>query len=219
MKFKPLFCALLMTLTPLLVKAGPLIVIGTPGDSLLATPTGPIPYLDSLLLTFANLTPGTFNPATYASQGVTIASPDGLIVEPFSTQSNPNFLFDDSADGTADITIGLDFGTEAIGVGIADSDNPVDIALQPLGLGGVDLGTPFGVTISETTVNPGNGYFVVQDASSDIYGLQITETNSGPDYSGLAIADVQVVPEPSSFIMLLTGGAIVIGSYKLRKRT
>jgi len=93
-------------------------------------------------------------------------------VEPYSTQSNPNFLFDNSAAGGANVTIGLASGAEAIGVGIADSDDiggtpgdPVDITLQALGAGGLDLGTAFTINIPENTVNPGNGYYVVEDTT------------------------------------------------------
>jgi hypothetical protein len=210
----------LLLLTPLIAQAIPVLVAGTPGNSQLATPTGPSPNLGSLLLSFSELTPfSTFSPSTYASRGVTISSPDGLIVEPFSTQSNPNFLFDNSPNGSANITISLAFGTAAIGVGIADSDSPTNIELQALGAGGVDLGSPFSVTIPETTVNPGNGYFVVEDTTADIHGLQITQTDSGADYSGLAIADVQaVVPEPSSFL-LVPGALAIIGFWRLRKKS
>jgi hypothetical protein len=210
-----------MLVIPLLVQADTLtLVTGTPGDDLLATPTGPSPNFGDVLLTFSTLTDGT----TYTTadplvqDGVTISSPDGLTVEPYSTQSNPNFLFDDSSDGSADITISLANGVGAIAVGIADSDSPANIELQVLGAGGVDLGSPFAVTIPETTVNPGNGYFAVEDTNPNIYGLRITETDSGPDYSGLAIADVQVTPEPSSLPFLAGGIMAIFGFYRLRKK-
>jgi hypothetical protein len=220
LKFNLTLFGWLLLLTPLIAHAD-MLVVGTPGNSMLATPSGPSPNLGGILLTFSTLTPfSTFNPSTYAAaDGVTISSPDGLIVEPYSTQSNPNFLFDNSPHGTANITISLNFATSAIGVGIADSDSPTNIVLQALGAGGVNLGSAFNVTIPENTVNPGNGYFVVEDTSIDIRGLQITQTDSGANYSGLAIADVQVaqVPEPSSFL-LLTGVLAIIGSCRLRKR-
>jgi hypothetical protein len=210
-------CSCLLLLTPLLAQADSLIV-GTPGDDLLATPSGPSPNLGGTLLTFANLAPdSTFNPTTYASEGITISSPDGLIVLPYSTQSNPNYLFDNSTSGTANITISLTYGVAAIGVGIADSDSPTNIMLQALGAGGVDLGSAFAVTIPENTVNPGNGYYVVEDTTADIHGLQITETDGGANYSGLAIADVQIAPEPSSWV-LMAGGLSLIGLYRLLKR-
>jgi hypothetical protein len=211
-------CSCFLFLTPLLVQADSLIV-GTPGNAQLATPTGPSPNLGGTLLTFSNLSPfSTFNPSTYASEGITISSPDGLVVLPYSTQTNPpNELFDNSSNGTANITISLTYGVNAIGVGIADSDSPVNIMLQALGAGGADLGSAFAVTIPENTVNPGNGYFVVEDTTADIRGLQITETMGGPTYSGLAIADVQVAPEPSSWV-LLAGGLAMIGFYRLLKR-
>lgn len=218
MKFNVPLCSCILLLTPVIGQANPVLAVGTPGNSILATPTGPSPNLGGLLLSFSELTPfSTFNPSTYASRGVTISSPDGLLVEPFSTQSNPNFLFDNSPNGTANITISLAFGTNAIGVGIADSDSPVNIMLQPLGAGGVNLGSAFGVTIPQTTVNPGNGYFVVEDTTADIQGLRITQTISGATYSGLAIANVQVVPEPSGFL-LMAGAMAIIGSWRLRKR-
>jgi hypothetical protein len=154
-------------------------------------------------------------------------------VEPYSTQSNPNFLFDNGAggdgDGTANITIGVTAGVVAIGVGIADSDTiggqpeptdpPVNIQLQPLGSGGSDLGPAFTVTIPENTVNAGNGYFVVEDTTPGLFGLQIIQNSFSSETlnSGLAIADVQVSPEPSTFLLLI-GGVAIIGSYRLRKK-
>lgn len=209
----------LLLLTPLIIaKADTLTLItGTPGDDLLATPSGPSPLLGGPLLTFSTLTPfSTFS--TYSSEGITIASPDGLVVEPYSTQSNPNFLFDNSSDGTADITISLASANEAIGVGIADSDAPANIMLQALGAGDTNLGSPFSVTIPENTVNPGNGYFVLADSSRSLWGLQITETDFGPTYSGLAIADVQVAPEPSSIPVLIGGMVAIFGASRLRKK-
>lgn len=220
MKLNPLLYTALMLLSPLAVLADPVLVIGTPGDDLLSTPTGPSPNLNGLLLTFSSLTDG----ATYTTSspliqdGVTISSPDGLSVEPFSTQSNPNFLVDDSSLGTANITIGLPFGTSGIGVGIADSDSPANIELQALGSGGVDLGPPFGVTIPETTVNPGNGYFAVEDNTADIFGLQITQSDASAFNSGLAIADVQVAPEPSTLPLVAAAIMAIIGISLLRKR-
>ncbi|HEY6341984.1 MAG TPA: PEP-CTERM sorting domain-containing protein [Bryobacteraceae bacterium] len=218
MKIHLPLCSCLLLLTPLIAQADSLIV-GTPGDALLATPSGPSPNFGGTLLTFSNLTPfSTFNPSTYASEGITISSPDGLLVLPYSTQTNPpNELFDNSSNGTANFTISLASGTTGIGVGIADSDSLVNIVLQALGAGGVDLGSAFAVTIPETTVNPGNGYFVVEDTTADIRGLQITQTIGSSNYSGLAIADVQVAPEPSSWV-LLAGGLAMIGFYRLLKR-
>jgi PEP-CTERM motif len=218
MKFNLSLWGCFLLLAPLIAHADVVLVTGTPGDSLLAAPTGPSPNLHQTLLTFSTLTPfSTFTPSTYAAEGVTISSPDGLIVEPYSTQSVPNYLFDNSSDGTADITISLSQAAIAIGVGIADSDSPANIQLQPLGAGDTDLGSPFAVTIPETTINPGNGYFVVEDTAATLFGLQITETDSGSNYSGLAIADVQTaVPEPSS-LWLLAGAIGILGFCRLRK--
>jgi hypothetical protein len=208
----------LLLLAPLIASADTVLVTGTPGDSMLATPAGPSPDLHGVLLTFSELTPfSTFNPTTYASEGITISSPYSLIVEPYSTQSNPNFLFDNGPAGTADITISLAKANSQIGVGIADSDSPANIMLQPLGAGGVDLGSPFSVTIPENTVNPGNGYYVVADSLPTLFGLRITETDSGPTYSGLAIANVQTAPEPSTF-PLLAGALTILGVWRMRKR-
>lgn len=216
MKFNLPLCSFLLLLAPFIAQAD-MLITGTPGDDLLATPTGPIPNLGGILLTFSTLTDGTvFN--TYTSQGVTISSPDGLEVEPYSTQSNPNFLVDLGSNGQQDLgnantTISVSSGVNAIGVGIADSDTGANIMLQALGAGGVDLGSPFAVTITESGPNPGNGYFVVADTTADIYGLQITETNI-TDQSGLAIADVQVVPELPSWLLLAVAMAMM-GSYRL----
>jgi hypothetical protein len=209
----------LMLITAVMIQASPVLIVGTPADSQLATPTGPSPTLGNLI-NFDSLTPfATFNPSTYASEGVTsISSPDGLLVLPYSTQSYPNELFDESTDGTADITIDLATGASAIGIGIADSD-PVTIDLQALGAGGVDLGSVFAETISESSNNPGNGYFLLEDTSPDIYGLVITQPVGSANYSGLAIDDLQTspVPEPSSYLLLVTGLAL-FGYFRLRQK-
>jgi hypothetical protein len=229
---KPLLCTSLVILTPLLVRAGTVsLVTGTPADYLAAAPTNtPSPNLGGVLLSFSTLTDFTTF-STLTQNGVTISSPDTLTVEPFSTQSNPNYLYDNGAggdgDGTANITISVAGGVGAIGVGIADSDTiggeptdpPVNIELQPLGAGLVDLGSAFTVTIPENTVNAGNGYFVVDDTTPGLFGLQIIQESFSSETlnSGLAIADVQVSPEPSTFLLLI-GGAAIIGSYRLRKK-
>ena len=225
MKLKPLLYTSLLLMTALAVQASPVLILGTPGDDLLATPTGPSPNLGGLLFTFSSLTPfSTFNPTTYASasQGVTISSPDGLLVLPFSTQSNPNYLFDNSTEGTADITISAAGGAGAIGVGIADSDDPINVVLEALGAGNSDLGT-FNVTTDVVNAesegpNPGNTYFVVKDTTPDIYGLVITQTDASELNSGLAIADVQVTPEPSSLAFMVAGILAIVGCSRLRKR-
>ena len=209
-------CASLLLLTPLISHASPVLMAGTPGNSLLATPTGPSPNLHGVLINFDNLTPFSTLPSDTAS-GVTISSPDGFVAEPFSTQSFPIELFDNSSNGTANTTITVAGGVSAIGVGIADSD-PVTITLQALGAGGVALGSSFAVTIPENTVNPGNGYFVVQDTTADIFGLHITQSVGSANFSGLAIDDVQdPTPEPSTFL-LVAAGALLIASSRVRKR-
>src|SRR5215469_9969192 len=83
------------------VNAAPILIIGTPANSYLNTPTQASPQF-AAVINFDSLTPGsTFDPATYAAQGVTISSPEGLIVQPFSAQTFPNELFDNSSNGTA----------------------------------------------------------------------------------------------------------------------
>jgi F0F1-type ATP synthase membrane subunit c/vacuolar-type H+-ATPase subunit K len=78
-------------------------------------------------------------------------------VDPFSTQSGPNELFDNSSDGTADITVALTSGISAIGIGIADSD-AVSITLQALAQNGSNLGSPFTIPLSTTegAINTGD---------------------------------------------------------------
>jgi len=93
------------------------------------------------LFNFDDLTPNsTFSPAQYSAQEISIASPEGLEVAPFSTQSSLNELFDKSADGSANITIGTP-ATSQLGIGIADSGG-VTIKLQPLSASGASLGSP-----------------------------------------------------------------------------
>jgi hypothetical protein len=170
------------------------------------------------LLNFGSLTPfTTFSPSTFSAQGVTISSPDGLTVEPFSEQTFENFLFDSSADGSANISIGLANGAEAIGVGIADSD-PVTITLEAVGKSGNDLGS-FNVTLPTNGLLAGNGYFVVEDSTPDIFGLDITQPTGNANFSGLALATVAETPtpEPSSSLFLAAGLA-AFGFFRLRKR-
>ena len=135
----PLYCACLL-FTATVVRADTL-TVGTPANSLLATPTGPSPNLGGTLINFDNLTAFATFPSFTAS-GVTISSPDGLEVLPFSTQSSPMELFDNSSDGTANLTISVTSGVTAIGVGIADSD-PVSVTLQALNAQGMPFGTAF----------------------------------------------------------------------------
>jgi hypothetical protein len=194
------------------------LTVGTPGDSLLSTPSKPSPILGGTFLNFDSLTPFA-SYSSYSASGITISSPDGLLVLPYSTQSGPNELFDNSAAGSADILVSLAYGVYGIGIGIADSD-PVTISIQALGMGGVHLGSAFleNLATTESSVNTGNGYYVVKDTTPDIYGLLITETVSNANYSGLAIDDVQITPtpEPSSLALLATGLA-ALGSAGLKK--
>lgn len=201
-------------------NAAPVLGTGTAGNA--ALKTGPSPSFGEIF-NFDSLTANsTFSPTTYAAQGVNISSPDGLVVLPYSTQSGPNFLFDNSAAGSANILIKT-FGVSEIGVGIADSDVnasnvPVTISLQALNSSGVGFGSIFNVTLTDTGINPGNGYFTLSDSTADIYGLQILQSVSNASlYSGLAIDDVQVAPEPSTWA-LLGAGALLAGVTRLRKR-
>ena len=212
----------LLLLTCAIAQAAPVLILGTPSNSYNSPPIlKPSPNLGGVLLNFDSLTAlTTFS--TYSSGGIAISSPDGLAVYPYSTQSGPNELFDNSPNGSADTFITLSQGSSYLGVGIADSDiipasgNPVTITLQPLTKTGADLGSAFNVTIPETGSNPGNGYFVVEDTTSDIFGLQITQPVGNGNYSGLAIDDVQAVPEPSS-LLLVAGGVAILGLFRLRK--
>jgi hypothetical protein len=216
LKLIPLsLCSSILLLTCALAQADPVLIVGTPADSFLATPTSASPNLGGVKINFDSLTPFTTYSA-YTSQGVSISSPDGLEVLPFSTQSAPNELFDTSAAGSANITVNYAQGVTAIGVGIADSD-PVTIFLQALNAGDTAFGSLFSITIPETGTNSGNAYYVIEDTTPDIHGLQITQPLSNANFSGLAIDDVQVAPEPSSFV-LLTAGIACLGSLRLRKR-
>ena len=200
------------------LNAAPVLTVGTPGNSYLATPTAPNPSFGTLY-NFDSLTPNsTFNASTYAAQGVTISSPDGLLVEAYSTQSSPNELFDNSAAGSANISINT-LGTKEIGIGIADSD-PVTVTLQALNGKGVGFGSIFDLTIPAGGSNPGVGYFVISDTSYDIYGLQILQTAGNASYSGLAIDDLQVAPTPEPAALSLFGvGTLLLGAARLRKRS
>jgi phospholipase C len=211
----PLCCACLL-FTATLMQADTLIV-GTPANSLLASPTGPSPNLGGILINFDNLTSFTTFPS-YTADGVTISSPDGLEVLPYSTQSSPMELFDDSSDGTANIRIDLAFGADSIGVGIADSD-PVSVILQALNAQGMPFGTAFveNLALTQNAVNIGNSYFVIKDTSADIFGLSIKQPVGNAAFSGLAIDDVQATPEPGTAVLCLVVIGLMIVTRALRK--
>jgi hypothetical protein len=236
LKFNLPLCGSLVVLTAVAAQASPVLVTGAPADSFLSTPTAPFPTAGTLLNfnsistssncdSFAEGCP-TFNPSTFAPDGVTISSPDGLLVYPFSVQTAPNELFDDSSNGSANITIDVTAGTSEIGVGLSDFDtvdnlgtDGVTIFLQPLNNAGGDLGPDFPVTLPTEGTLAGQGYFIVEDTTADIYGLQITQPVGNANFSGLALADVETTttPEPSS-ALLLTAGVALLGFFRLRKR-
>lgn len=200
------------------LSAAPILTVGVPANSILATPTASTPS-SGTLFNFDTLTPNSiFNPGQYAARGVSISSPDGLLVEPFSTQTSPNELFDNNGNGSADITIRTN-ATNQVAIGIADSDG-VTVMLQALNANGTALGSAFSVTLPTDGANPGNGYFAVSDSSYDIYGLQILQPSTDANFSGLAIDDLRVTAAPEPFSCGLLGAAsllFVVG--RLRKRS
>ena len=223
MKSKLMLCGLSVLFMTTVAHATPTLTVGQPGDSLLSTPSKPSINLGGTTLNFDSLAPNATY-STYSASGVSISSPDGLVVLPYSTQSGPNELYDNSSDGSASILISLTQGVTGIGFGIADSD-PVSIMVQAIGAGGIALGSPFleSLLTTESLVNTGNGYYAVRDTTADIFGLRITEAAGDPNYSGLALDDVQVapVPEPSSFLLLAEGigGIVALRSFRRFKRS
>jgi hypothetical protein len=211
-------CSTVLLFLTALANAGTLsIAVGTPANSQLSPPSSPSTDLKGIKINFDNLV--AFAPfSTYTSNGVSIASPDGLEVLPFSTQSGPMEMFDNSPTGMANILISYALGTNAIGVGIADSD-PVSVTFQALDRNGIVIGSfTQNLAATESPVNTGNGYYVVQDTTPDIYGLRITQSTGNANFSGFAIDDVQVAtPEPCTFL-LLTAGAAVIGLSRRGRR-
>lgn len=197
--------------------ATPTLITGTPGDSLLSAPTGPSLRFGTIY-NFDTLTANTSYASYSPAAGISISSPDGLVVLPYSTQSGPNELFDNSAAGSASITITLGAATNEIGIGLADADG-VTITLQALNAAGAAFGPASTVTLPATTVNPFNGYYAISDTGYDIYGLKITQSVSNANYSGLAIDDLQVAPapEPASFALFGFAGAALVAFARLRR--
>jgi hypothetical protein len=243
LNIKPLLYIPVVLMMPLLAEAGTVSVVqGTPGNNNLLPASLPSPSFASPI-NFANLLSQitslptatqancvnnglqcpTFNSAQYASQGVTISSPDGLLIYPFSDQTAGGIeLFDEGTggdlDGTANITIGLAGGVNNLAVGLSDFDTPVTLTLEVLGLGGADLGT-FDVStpVENATATTGQTYFVAEDTTPGIYGLQILQTTMTGG-SGLALAEVEFSPEPSTFLLMIGGGLAMIGATRLRKK-
>jgi PEP-CTERM motif len=253
MSIRKFFCIPAMVLMPLLAQAGTVSIIqGVAGDNTLLPASSPSPGF-STVINFANLESQivalgsaaaancdnnglgcpTFNPSQYASpQGVTISSPDGLIIFPFSDQTAGGIeLFDPGAtspatcipnqtcDGTANITISLAGGVNALAVGISDFDDPVDVTLSVLGASGVIFSDTIDPTsaIEAATATTGQTYFVAEDTTPDITGIEITQSLPTGG-SGLALAEVELTPEPSTFMLLIGGGLAMIGAARLRKK-
>ena len=230
--FRLSFLGSVLLMAPLAAFCSPVLVVGTPGDNSANPNTLPSPYLNGTYLNFENLAPFSSFPS-YTADGVTISSPDDLTVLPDSTQNPvipanpltpPNELFDDSPDGSANITIATSTASNAIGVGITDSDTnppgflvPVEIELQPLGAGGIDLGSAFLVQIPPDSLGNSDGYFVLEDPNQGLYGLQIVQPTDNANFSGLAITDVQVTPEPVAF-PVMAGAMIAMFGFALRRK-
>ncbi len=241
MKIKPLLYTSLVLMMPLLAGADTVqIVQGTPGDNtfLPATPASPsFPNrIDFSGLSSQITNPNcysdfgtdcpTFNSSTYASQGATIFSPDGLLIYPASTQTAGGIeLFDEGTngdgDGTANITISLTGGVDDLAVGISDFDDPVSLTIEALGASGNVLAS-MDVSAAEeaATAGTGNTYFIAEDTTQSIYGLEILQTDQTYG-SGLALAEVEYTtetPEPSTLLFLIGGGLAIIGSARRRKK-
>jgi PEP-CTERM motif len=251
MKINPLICIPLMLLMPLLSEADTIqIVQGTPGDNTFLPPISPSPSFTNVI-NFANLESQitslptaaqencinnglqcpSFTSTQYASQGVTISSPDGLLIYPFSDQTaggielfdpgatNPSTcLSTSSCDGTANITISLTNGVGELAVGLSDFDDPVSVTLTVLGAGDTILESMnVSSAVEAATQTTGQTYFVAEDTAPGIYGLQITQTIA-TDGAGLALAEVEYTPEPSTLLLLIGGGLAIIGSARLRKK-
>jgi len=222
---RPLFYIPLFLMMPLLMQAGPVWFTGTPADDSSSPNTPASPNLHGVLVNFDSLAscedfPPDSSCTNYSGNtfsGVTFSSPDGLYAIPFSPETAPNELFDNSAEGSASITVTTSVGQNAFGVGIVDGD-AVTITLQALGLGDTPLGPADVITVPETGGNPGTGYYYVEDLNPELYGFTITQSVSNSNFSGLAIDDVQAAtPEPSTFL-LLSAGAAIFGVRRLRKR-
>ncbi len=248
---KPLLYTSLMLTMPLLAEAGTVqIVQGTAGDNTFLPATSPSPGFSNVI-NFANLDSQitslsstaqadcvdsgvqcpTFNSTQYASQGVTISSPDGLVIFPFSDQTAGGIeLFDPGAtdsstclstgtcDGTANITIGLAGGVDDLAVGLSDFDDPVSLTINVLGAGNTVLESmDVSTDIEAAAQSTGQTYFVAEDTAPGIYGLQITQSTQ-TDGSGLALAEVELTPEPSTVLLMIGGGLALIGSTRLRKK-
>ena len=87
-----------------------------------------------------------------------------------------------------------------------------------LGAGGTVLfSMDESAAVETATGTTGQTYFVAEDTTEGIYGLQILQTTV-TDGSGLALAEVEATPEPSTFLLLIGGSMAMIGATRLRKR-
>ena len=211
-----LFCGSFL-ISSVLSSAAVSIAVGTSGNSSLATPTGPSPSFGTLV-NFDNLAQSASPVASLTAGPITVSSPNGVSVIPYSSMSSPNEVQDNGVNGVANLTIKLNNQTNELGVGVSDLDG-VSVTVQALGSNGLPLGSSFVENLNNTNDINGDSYFVLSDTSYDIYGLKITQTASNANYSGLAIDDVQFapIPEPSGFA-LFGAGLAVLGGLRLRKK-
>lgn len=216
MRLNFLFTSAILIATASLSQADT-IIVGTAGNSTLSTPTKPSPSVGSII-SFSSLADGGVL-SSVTTGGLTVSSPDGVQVIPYSTMYNtPNEIFDASSTGTANLTLKLSGGVNEVGVGVADDDGTT-ITIEALNASGGLLGTAFTENLANTADVNGNSYFAIADTSYDIYGLKILETVGNVNYSGLAIGDVEVAPtpEPAAFLLLGTGLAL-FGGLRFRKK-
>jgi hypothetical protein len=105
-----------------------------------------------------------------------------------------------------------------LAVGLSDFDDPVTVTLSVLGAGNTVLETlDVSAAVEAAAQTTGQTYFVAEDTTASIYGLEITQ-GTQTNGSGLALAEVEFSPEPSTFLLLIGGCLAIIGSARLRKK-
>jgi hypothetical protein len=165
------------------VLGATVLVTGTPNLSggTSGTATGLSPRFGTLI-SFDDLTPNSLlSPGAYASSGVTSISATNstvaLSVEPFSGQTQPNFI--GPADfSNIDILVSLTQSTDEIGIGLlAGSSN--SFTLTARNAANTILGT-YVVDVPSNGVGAFNGYFAIQDSGLTIKSLEISG-NGGID--------------------------------------